>query len=103
MTRMGGGFGRRLYGHFLTEAAVISKEMKQPIKLVYSREDDMTQGTYRPSYHAYYKAGLDENKNLIAFQVRAGGIPESPLAANRFPAGAVENYVAEEWSQVSNI
>ena len=103
MTRMGGGFGRRLYGHFLTEAAVISKEMKQPIKLVYSREDDMTQGTYRPSYHAYYKAGLDENNNLIAFQVRAGGIPESPLAANRFPAGAVENYVAEEWSQVSNI
>ena len=33
MTRMGGGFGRRLYGHFLTEAAVISKKMKKPIKL----------------------------------------------------------------------
>ena len=37
MTRMGGGFGRRLYGHFLTEAAVISKKMKKPIKLIYKR------------------------------------------------------------------
>ena len=48
MTRMGGGFGRRLYGHFGLEAAAISKEMNAPIKLIYSREDDMTQGTYRP-------------------------------------------------------
>ncbi len=103
MTRMGGGFGRRLYGHFLTEAAVISKEMKRPVKLIYTREDDMTQGTYRPSYHAYYRAALDEKNNLIAFQVRAGGIPESPLAADRFPAGAVEHYVAESWAVPSNI
>lgn len=103
MTRMGGGFGRRLYGHFLTEAAVISKEMNQPVKLVYSREDDMTQGTYRPAYHAYYRAALDENNNLIAFHVRAGGIPESPLAANRFPAGALDHYLAEDWTAPSNI
>ena len=103
MTRMGGGFGRRLYGHFLTEAAVISKEMKQPVKLIYTREDDMTQGTYRPSYHALYRAALDENNKLIAFHVKAGGIPESPLAANRFPAGAIDHYKAEEWSQPSNI
>ena len=103
MTRMGGGFGRRLYGHFLTEAAVISKEMKQPVKLIYTREDDMTQGTYRPSYHALYRAALDENNKLIAFHVKTGGIPESPLAANRFPAGAIDHYKAEEWSQPSNI
>ena len=103
MTRMGGGFGRRLYGHFLTEAAVISKKMKKPIKLVYTREDDMTQGTYRPSYHALYRAALDEKNNLIAFHVRAGGIPESPLAANRFPAGAIDHYKAESWEESSNI
>ncbi len=41
--------------------------------------------------------------SLIAFHVRAGGIPESPLAANRFPAGAVDNYLAEDWSIDSNI
>ena len=103
MTRMGGGFGRRLYGHFLTEAAVISQKVKAPVKLVYSREDDMTMGVYRPSYRAYYKAGLDADNNLVAFHVRTGGIPESPLAANRFPAGAVDNYLAEDWTIDSNI
>ena len=103
MTRMGGGFGRRLYGHFLVEAAVISQKMQAPVKLIYSREDDITFGTYRPAYHAMYRAALDENNNLIAFHVRAGGIPESPLFANRFPAGSVTNYLAEEWSQESNI
>ncbi len=103
MTRMGGGFGRRLYGHFGVEAAVISQKLNAPVKLIYSREDDMTNGVYRPSYHATYRAALDENKNLIAFHVRAGGIPESPIAANRFPAGAVDNYLAEDWALESNI
>lgn len=103
MTRMGGGFGRRLYGHFGVEAAVISQKMKAPVKLIYTREDDMTNGVYRPAYHVKYRAALDENKNLIAFHVNAGGIPESPLHANRFPAGAIDHYLAEEWSIPSNI
>lgn len=103
MTRMGGGFGRRLYGHFLVEAAVISQRMKAPVKLVYTREDDMTFGTYRPSYYATYRAALDANNRLIGFHVRAGGVPESPLAANRFPAGAIDHYLAEEWTIESNI
>lgn len=106
MSRMGGGFGRRLYGHYLTEVAVISKKMKAPVKLVYSREDDMTMGIYRPAYHAYYRAALDNDNNLIAFQVRAGGIHENPLVlgqANRFPAGAVDNYLAEGWNLSSNV
>ena len=106
MTRMGGGFGRRLYGHYLTETAVISRRMKAPVKLVYSREDDMTMGVYRPAYQARYRAALDVDNNLIAFHVRAGGIHENPYglgAFNRFPAGAVANYLAEEWKMHSNI
>ena len=103
MTRMGGGFGRRAYAHYAVEAAVISKQVKAPVKLVYKREDDMTFGIYRPSYHATYKAALDKNNNLIAFHVKAGGIPETPLFANRFPAGAVDNYLAEQWEINSNI
>lgn len=103
LTRMGGGFGRRLYGHFCVEAAVISQKMKAPIKLIYTREDDMTNGVYRPAYYVTYRAGLDENKNLVAFHVKAGGIPETPLNANRFPAGAVDNYLAESWTIPSNI
>ncbi len=103
MTRMGGGFGRRLYGNFLVEAAVISHKMKKPIKLVYTREDDMTNGVYRPAYQVTYKAALDANNKLTAFHVNAGGIKESPLFANRFPAGAVDNYLAESWTLDSNI
>lgn len=103
MTRQGGGFGRRLYGHFLTEAAAISQKMKAPVKLIYTREDDMTQGSYRPAYYVTYRAALDTDNNLTGFHVRAGGIPESPLFANRFPAGALENYLAEDWTIDSNI
>ncbi|THD69805.1 xanthine dehydrogenase family protein molybdopterin-binding subunit [Robertkochia marina] len=103
MTRQGGGFGRRLYGHFLVEAAVISKKMNAPVKLVYTREDDMSYGVYRPTYVATYKAAFDENNNLTAFHVRAGGIPESPIYENRFPAGAIDNYLAESWEVGSNI
>ena len=103
MTRQGGGFGRRLYGHFMVEAAIISQKMKAPVKLQYSREDDMTQGTYRPSYYATYRAALDENNNLVGFHVKTGGVPESPLFANRFPAGAIDNYLAEDFTIDSNI
>ena len=103
MTRMGGGFGRRAYGHYLVEAALISKKAKAPIKLIYTREDDMTYGIYRPMYTATYRAALDANKKLIAFHVKGGGIPEHPIAANRFPAGAVDNYLAEGWEIPSNI
>jgi isoquinoline 1-oxidoreductase beta subunit len=103
MTRMGGGFGRRAYGHYLVEAGLISKQAKAPVKLVYSREDDMTYGIYRPMYTATYRAALDANKNLIAFHVKGGGIPEHPIHANRFPAGTVDNYLAEGWELPSNI
>ncbi len=103
MTRMGGGFGRRAYGHYVVEAALISQKVNAPVKLVYTREDDMTQGIYRPTYQATYRAALDENNHLLALHVKAGGIPESPLFANRFPAGALDNYLAEEWSIDSNI
>lgn len=103
MTRMGGGFGRRAYGHILFEVALISQKMKAPVKLIYTREDDMTYGIYRPMYTATYRAALDANNNLIGFHVKGGGIPEHPVHANRFPAGAVDNYLAEGWQIASNI
>lgn len=103
MTRMGGGFGRRLYGHFGTEAAVISQKMEAPIKLVYTREDDMTQGTYRPDYKVTYRAALDDNNNLIGFHIRGTGTGGSPVFADRFPAGAVDNYLVENINKDSNI
>lgn len=103
MTRLGGGYGRRSYAHWLIEAAVISQKMNAPIKLIYTREDDMTGGVYRSRYQATYRAALDENNNLIGFHINAGGLPENPLYADRFPAGAVDNYLAEGWEVPSNI
>ena len=103
MTRLGGGFGRRSYAHWLVEAALISQKVNAPVKLIYTREDDMTSGIYRPAYSAMYRAALDANNNLIGFHVKAGGIPESPLEENRFPAGAIDNYLAEEFTINSNI
>ena len=103
MTRMGGGFGRRLYGTFGVEAAVISQKMQAPIKLVYSREDDMTQGTYRPTYKVKYKAGLDKKGNLIAWHVKGAGSNDDLIFENRFPAGAVDNYLAEKFSLETNV
>lgn len=73
MTRMGGGFGRRAYSHYLVEAALISQKVNAPVKLIYTREDDMSNGIYRPAYFATYRAALDENNNLIALHVKAGG------------------------------
>ncbi len=101
--RMGGGFGRKAYGHYVLEAALISQKVNSPVKLIYTREDDMTNGIYRPTYQATYRAAFDVDNNLTALHVKAGGIPESPLFANRFPAGALDNYLAEEWSIDSNI
>jgi isoquinoline 1-oxidoreductase beta subunit len=63
MTRLGGGFGRRSYAHWLIEAALISQKVKAPIKLLYTREDDMTAGIYRSTYSAYFRAALDANNN----------------------------------------
>ena len=103
LARMGGGFGQRAYGHHLVEAAVISQKLNAPVKMMYTREDDMTNGIYRPAYTATYKAALDKDNNLIAFHVKGGGVPEHPVAANRFPAGAVDNYLAEGWQLDSNI
>ena len=103
MTRMGGGFGRRLYVHFGLEAAAISQKIGAPVKLIYTREDDMSQGTYRPAYLSHYKAGLDEHNNIIAFSVKGTGLPESSIFPDRFPAGTVENYSAEEISANTNI
>jgi len=103
MTRMGGGFGRRLYGHFGTEAALISQAIKSPVKLVYTREDDMTQGTYRPTYKVMYRAGLDAEGNLTAFHIRGAGLPESPVFADRYPAGSVDNYLVENIKGNTNI
>lgn len=103
LARMGGGFGRKAYGHYIIEAGHISKKMNAPVKLIFTREDDMNNGVYRPSYMVTYRAAIDENNNVTAIHIKGGGIPEGAIHENRFPAGAFENYMAEGWEIPSNI
>jgi isoquinoline 1-oxidoreductase subunit beta len=65
---IGGGFGRRLNQDFIGEAAEISVAVKGPIKLVWSREDDMRNDFYRPASLHRLKGGLDESGNVSAWQ-----------------------------------
>ena len=96
MSRMGGGFGRRLYGDFALEAAKISQLAKTPIQLVWTREDDMTAGMYRPACKYLFRAGVDGNGKMTAYHVRAAGINFSNFTRqNNFPAGTVEDYLVE--------
>ena len=103
MKRMGGGFGRRAYSHYLVEAAVISKKVNKPVKLIYTREDDMTMGIYRPTYSVKLRAALNEQNELTAYQVSGVGVPEHCVHEHRFPAGAIDNYLAEGAEIDSNI
>jgi len=103
LTRLGGGFGRKSYAHYMIEAALISQRVKAPVKLIYKREDDMTSGIYRPMYRATYRAAINEKNELTAFHVNAGGIPVGPLEPDLFPASGIENFLAEGWSVESNI
>src|SRR5687767_2808815 len=59
ITRLGGGFGRRLQTDFVLEAAEVSSLIKKPVKLVWSKEDDITGGNYRPAVRYRFEAALD--------------------------------------------
>ena len=104
MTRMGGGFGRRLYGDFVMEAAQVSDLAKKPVKLVFSREDDMTAGTYRPSTKYRFKASVKDGK-ITGYHLKEAAVNSNMygLIPNFFPAGCVENYQVDVAKYDSNI
>ena len=58
-TFAGGGFGRRLLGDYAVQAATVAREVGRPVKLIWSRESDMTQGYYRPAAVTFVRAALD--------------------------------------------
>ena len=93
MTRMGGGFGRRLRPGFAIEAAEISNKIQKPVLLVYTRDDDMTAGIYRPAVK-YRIAASVKNGRITGYHLKEAAINSnlSGHIASFFPAGAFENY-----------
>lgn len=104
MTRMGGGFGRRLYGDFALEAAEVSHLAKSPVHVIFSREDDMAAGIYRPAIKYRIAASIKDNK-LTGYHLKEASINSNMygLIPNFFPAGALDNYQVDAANYKSNI
>ncbi|MEM7708085.1 MAG: molybdopterin cofactor-binding domain-containing protein [Pseudomonadota bacterium] len=103
-TRIGGGFGRRLYNDYVVEAVAISQRAGVPVKLTWTREDDMANDLYRPGGLHHLKGGLDKKGRLSAWHnhfvtVTSDGEKPSSSAGMRqgsFPQHLVKNYRVEQ-------
>lgn len=73
MTFLGGGFGRKAFLDYPHEAAVISKAIQAPVQVFWTREDDMTQGPFRPGMVYQCRGGLSDQGRLQAFETRTAG------------------------------
>jgi len=108
MIRGGGGFGRRLTNDYAAEAAYISKEVNAPVKLLWTREDDMKHDYYRPGGFQFLSAGLDGSGKVVAWRnhfvtygAKNDGQGKGPaiqtvsagnIGATEFPQPFIENF-----------
>lgn len=117
MTRVGGGFGRRLTNDYVAEACMISQKTGWPIQLVWTREDDLRHDFYRPAGTHEMQAGLDSNGNITAWAQRLASAskyyrrPNMPnedlwqpeLYSDDFPAKFIDNFRREYFHNTSGM
>jgi isoquinoline 1-oxidoreductase beta subunit len=107
LIRCGGGFGRRLKNDYMVEAAWIAKVTGVPIKLVWSREDDMRHDFYRTASFHHLRGGLDANGRLIAYRNHTVGFHNAAgerawgeFTDREFPLQLVDNVLCERTSML---
>ena len=104
ITRLGGGFGRRLKWDYVLEAAELSSLIKAPVKVTWTREDDITGGSYRPAVRYRFEAALDSNGNMVGYKCRGVGINAgNTTREDNFPSGAVDHLLIESLDHKSAI
>ena len=89
---IGGGFGRRLDVDGITQAVAIARQVEGPVKIVWSREEDIQHDVYRPYYYDRFTAGLDAQNKLIAYHHR---VTASSILARWAPPAFVDGLDAD--------
>ncbi|WP_282160962.1 xanthine dehydrogenase family protein molybdopterin-binding subunit [Ulvibacterium marinum] len=89
----GGGFGRRFFVDYVTQAALISKKIGKTVKVTWTREDEIQHGRYHPFRQEHYRGGLDKDNNLIAAHYR--GITTHAWGAGVNMIYNIPNYKSE--------
>ncbi len=93
-TLLGGGFGRRGEPDFVTDAVETSKAIGGPVKIIWTREDDLQHGFYRPATYNVFKAALDAQGTPTAWWNRIVG-PGILIQKGRAPAGSIDPAAVE--------
>ncbi|WP_345269060.1 xanthine dehydrogenase family protein molybdopterin-binding subunit [Nibrella viscosa] len=104
LTRQGGGFGRRLKADYVHDAVEVSRLVKAPVKVIWTREDDMTGGSYRPAVRYRFEAALDAQGTMIGYRLRGASINAgNATREHNFPSGAVPNLLIDSVDHKSPI